>query len=384
MDTVTQIVLGGSIAAGFFTPKLGRSSLFFGAFCGWFPDIDVFFYSLSSWEGLQFHRSFTHSLLILPTLSPIMGGFAYFIESWMHKRYLKNLSYKEQKTWEEASFDTKDNRFILWTKLAFWTLITHPLLDVFTTYGTQLLYPLSKNRYATDAIAIIDILYTIPLIIAFVWAIRSTSHASNHDVTNKRNTKNKIIIQKQEQKPPLYQNIAQFALLYGACYLGISQIYSWHCLDRATAQFRQIGFEPQKMRVKPPILFSTIRRVIAIDAQGDVMVANYSFFSKRPPKPVVKPNSFIPEIAHAMESKEGKLFEWFADGFVIPIVEGNSLRLIDGRYGLLSDLWWSPFQVHAVIQPDGTTSPLQLVQVSTEIPLTLELSKGWNLFIGNE
>ena len=29
MDTVTQIVLGGSIAAGFFTPKLGRASLFF-------------------------------------------------------------------------------------------------------------------------------------------------------------------------------------------------------------------------------------------------------------------------------------------------------------------------------------------------------------------
>lgn len=48
MDAVTQIVLGGSIAAGFFSKKLGRFSLFFGAFCGWFPDIDIFFHSLTS------------------------------------------------------------------------------------------------------------------------------------------------------------------------------------------------------------------------------------------------------------------------------------------------------------------------------------------------
>ena len=167
MDTVTQIVLGGSIAAGFFTPKLGRASLFFGAFCGWLPDIDVFFHSLASWEGLEFHRSFTHSLLLLPTLSPFMGGLAYSMESWLRKRHLKTLTYKEQKALEEDA-DTTDNRFILWTKLAFWALITHPLLDVFTTYGTQLLYPLSKTRFATDAIAIIDLFFTIPLIVALV------------------------------------------------------------------------------------------------------------------------------------------------------------------------------------------------------------------------
>ena len=114
------------------------------------------------------------------------------------------------------------------------------------------------------------------------------------------------------------------------------------------------------------------------------MVANYSYFSKRPPKPEIKKHILVPEISYALDSKEGKLFEWFADGFVIPIIEENNLRLIDGRYGLLSNHWWSPFQAHAVIQPDGTTSPLELVQVSAEVPLFKELSTGWNLVIGRE
>ena len=30
------------------------------------------FHPMNSWEGLQFHRSFTHSLLFLPTAAPIL------------------------------------------------------------------------------------------------------------------------------------------------------------------------------------------------------------------------------------------------------------------------------------------------------------------------
>ena len=37
-----------------------------------------------------------------------------------------------------------------------------------------------------------------------------------------------------------YQKFSQYALLFTTGYLGLCQIYSWHCLDRATAQFRQI------------------------------------------------------------------------------------------------------------------------------------------------
>src|SRR5690606_35200903 len=53
----------------------------------------------------------------------------------------------------------------LW--LCIWlVLTTHILLDAFTTYGTQLFWPLSTPPVAISSIFIIDPLYTIPLLLA--------------------------------------------------------------------------------------------------------------------------------------------------------------------------------------------------------------------------
>jgi inner membrane protein len=51
-----------------------------------------------------------------------------------------------------------------WNKLFFWGLITHPLLDSCTNYGTMIFYPLSDMRVAWRTIFIIDPLYTLPLL----------------------------------------------------------------------------------------------------------------------------------------------------------------------------------------------------------------------------
>ena len=78
MDTVTQIALGATIGA-LFQKKLGKRALFFGGFCGWFPDIDVLFHSLQSWEGLVEHRGMTHSVILLPLAAPFLGGGAHLL-----------------------------------------------------------------------------------------------------------------------------------------------------------------------------------------------------------------------------------------------------------------------------------------------------------------
>ena len=72
-------------------------------------------------EGLEFHRSFTHSLL-LPTLAPIFGGTAYGVESWMKKRHIKTLTYKEQKALEDQEDENGKKSFALWVQLAFWVI----------------------------------------------------------------------------------------------------------------------------------------------------------------------------------------------------------------------------------------------------------------------
>ena len=54
-----------------------------------------------------------------------------------------------------------------WTQLMFWTIFTHPLLDIFTTWGTQLLWPM-EWRIAIQSIFVIDPLYTLPFLICLI------------------------------------------------------------------------------------------------------------------------------------------------------------------------------------------------------------------------
>jgi inner membrane protein len=50
---------------------------------------------------------------------------------------------------------------------------THGLLDAFTSYGTQLLWPFTNLRVAWDWIPIVDPIYTIPLWVGVVWTART-------------------------------------------------------------------------------------------------------------------------------------------------------------------------------------------------------------------
>ena len=49
-------------------------------------------------------------------------------------------------------------------------LVTHPLLDAFTVYGTQLLWPLPLRPVMWSSVFIIDPLYTVWLLIACIAA----------------------------------------------------------------------------------------------------------------------------------------------------------------------------------------------------------------------
>ena len=72
--------------------------------------------------------------------------------------------------WRWTARDEKDRTgtWRQWTYLAALALLTHPLLDYFTTWGTQLLWPFSNHRFAADGIFIVDAFYTLPLVAAFV------------------------------------------------------------------------------------------------------------------------------------------------------------------------------------------------------------------------
>jgi len=58
-----------------------------------------------------------------------------------------------------------------WTLVAFGAIITHPLLDSLTNYGTRLLRPFTDTAYSLNSIFIVDPLYTIPFLLLFLIAL---------------------------------------------------------------------------------------------------------------------------------------------------------------------------------------------------------------------
>lgn len=151
MDSLTQIVLGaacGEIALG---KKIGNKALLFGAIGGTIPDLDVFvgrwFYN-NEIEAMAFHRGFMHSILFA-----VLGCFLF---GWV--------TYKLYNTGKRKDTTTQKN----WIWLFFLSIFTHPLLDCFTPYGTQLFAPFSDYRVAFNNISVVDPLYTVPFLICLI------------------------------------------------------------------------------------------------------------------------------------------------------------------------------------------------------------------------
>lgn len=151
MDSLTQIVLGaacGEVALG---KKIGNKALLFGAIGGTIPDLDVIIGSIffsNSIDELAFHRGIMHSIVFA-----IFGSMA-----------IGYLAFKLYDTGKRKNTTTiKD-----WLWLFFLSIFTHPILDSFTPYGTQLFLPFSDYRVAFNNISVADPLYTLPFLFCVV------------------------------------------------------------------------------------------------------------------------------------------------------------------------------------------------------------------------
>ena len=141
MNSLTQIVLGAAVGEAALGRKVGNKALLYGAIAGTIPDLDVIAnYLTDTVTAIELHRGFSHSILFCIITAPALGWLVNKIE----RKY--SLGWKP------------------WAKLFFWGLFTHPLLDAFTTWGTQLFWPLN-TRLAFNSIFVIDPLYTVPFLL---------------------------------------------------------------------------------------------------------------------------------------------------------------------------------------------------------------------------
>lgn len=162
MDSITQIALGAAVGESLLGKKIGYRAAAWGAMLGTLPDLDILANPfLDSVAEITFHRGLTHSLLFCLFASPLFGMAIDYV----------------QKKWEVGWME--------WSKFVFLVFFTHILLDVQTTYGTQVFFPFSNWPITTDSIFIIDPIYTLVLLIGLIPALLMTRESNTRSFLNK-------------------------------------------------------------------------------------------------------------------------------------------------------------------------------------------------------
>ncbi|RXE47253.1 metal-dependent hydrolase [Chromohalobacter israelensis] len=151
MDSLTQACLGAAIGGTVLGRRLGRKAVLAGAALGTLPDLDIVIDYGDAVADYTYHRGFSHSLLVLAALALSLTLLARAGERWRRV--------------------TPPIGTLRWGLLFGGCLLTHPVLDAFTTYGTQLWWPLTTPPVNWHSIFIIDPLFTLPLLVGVVAAL---------------------------------------------------------------------------------------------------------------------------------------------------------------------------------------------------------------------
>ena len=278
MDSITQAALGASLAGVLAGKTLGRSSLLIGAALGTLPDLDVIIDYGTAIANFSQHRGFSHSLLVLIPLSVLLA--------WLLNRWRPALSYQ---------------RWLLLTGLI---LVTHPLLDAFTTYGTQIFWPFGEP-VAISSIFIIDPLYTLPLLAGIL-------------VFLKRGADTRAV---------------NLGLVLSTAYLGWTLAAQQIISSQVDPALAEVGLEEAPRLVQPMPFTTLLWRITAQDREQRVEITRgfldgdapvlVEFFPRRPD---------LAEVART--SQEGERLEWFTEGFVSYDLKGDILTATDIRLGI--------------------------------------------------
>ena len=172
MDSITQGLLGAVTAQLGFRQRIGRDAGWVAAATALIADADSYvvrglgltYAGQADLAWMAYHRGISHSLLAVPVLAAASAG-----AWWLLRRGVARLRGRGKPT----------TRFGLLYACCFVAALSHPLLDLFTSYGTQLLAPISNARFAIDALPIIDIIYTPILILTLLGCYVARKLAGN-------------------------------------------------------------------------------------------------------------------------------------------------------------------------------------------------------------
>jgi inner membrane protein len=307
MDSITQAVLGASIQGALLGRWQGRRALLYGAMLGTLPDLDVIIDYGDAVADMTYHRGFSHSLLVLSILALLFTALA---------RWLK----------PNPAYSTRRLFLAIWL-----ALITHPLLDAFTSYGTQLFWPLQTPPVAWSSVFIIDPLYTVPLLLAVVVGL----------------------VRGLRDKP---QWLAVTALGLSSLYLASTLAGKWMAEQRVQDVLVERGIQADTLFSTPTPFNSLLWRVTVVDG-SDYHEALVSWFDDRPPRLERIPRGA--QLAELLDnSPQHQRLQWFTHGVLRYDRIGNELIVTDLRLGMTG---YHPFRFIFAEHRDGRWQPLPVV-----------------------
>jgi len=308
LDSLTQIVLGASVGEAVLGKKIGNKALLYGAIAGTIPDLDVLANTMTDTiTAIEIHRGISHSLVF----SVLM------VNQLENKHYLG---------WKS------------WTKLFFFGLVTHPLLDAFTTWGTQLFWPFDL-RLAFNTVFVIDPFYTVPFLGCVIG----------------------VLFQRRGSKTR--QNLNYAGLTISTAYLLLTVFFKSIVDERfkSALEHQQLAYTNISTRPAP---LSTMLWNANIETQKSYLVADYSFFDSGPIQFTEYPKNReasrellkFPNVQRMVAISEG----WY----IIEKVDGQWF-FYDLRFGLIPRRGQPPFFAFTYLleETDGTIK-------ATEAPKT--------------
>lgn len=319
MDPVSQGVLGASVPQALSNRQHTVAATLFGAISGMAPDLDSLIRSgTDPLLYLEYHRQFTHSLVFIPVGGLICAVVFYLLLA---------------RRWQIGFGLT-----YLYCVLGY---ATHGLLDACTSYGTQLLWPFSNERFAWNTISIIDPLFTLPLLALVILGYR------------RRNPR-----------------FAQAALLWIVLYQGSGVVQHQRVKALGYELAAERGHTPVRLDVKPSFANLLLWKVIY-----EVDAGYFTDAVRAGPKLVVYPGTFIEKFARerdlpwldpdSQQAKDLERFAWFSKGF-LALDPNDPLRVVDMRYSLVPNegtgMWSIGFtpdaarDAHVTIRPERDVS----------------------------
>lgn len=286
MDSLTQIVLGAAVAAAVAPARHRRAALLAGAALGTLPDLDSIPLMLLTDDPvalMTLHRGASHSLFVLPVLAALLWWF----------------------------FRSRGGRVAEAPTRWFWAillaLVTHPLLDAFTVYGTQLLWPLPTRPVMWSSVFIIDPLYTIWLLLACIAAFFLRERIAA-------------------------QRVLVAGLMLSTAYLGWSLLAKARVDREADRALAAMGLAEAPRFSVPMPLNTLLWRVVAMTPNGYVEGFR-SLVADDEPMTFRGYPSNVQALAQARAIPAVSRLTWFNHGFMRAQVVDDELVLSDLRMG---------------------------------------------------